>query len=163
MRQLVKAVIELIPMIGPRTRRTVKVIAVGLAVILAVYLPLVHYLELHQAGLGWNWVTGEVWLTQGGIHFSSPAMMVARIDTRPKRVCVTSTTRAVNCRLVQFDLDHFQEFLKTEGFRYYWWSNRLSVNFGYDDEYRGWKDVLRGYGFSVKHYSFIKVLKEYQE
>lgn len=155
-----KTITEFYAFVRPESRWT---IAGMVAIICITYLSFVHYLEPHQAGLGWNWVTGEVWLTQGGVHFSSPTMLVARIDTRPKRVCITSTTRAVNCRLVQFVLDDYRMFLKTEGFRYYWWSNRLSFNFGYDEEYRGWKDILRGYGFSVKPYSFIKVIKEYQE
>lgn len=164
MRRLLRLVREYLPRPGPKVKQTAKIVMIIFVLFMAVYLPFFHHLDAHEAGIGWNFVTGETWLTVGtSYNFSSPFMLVSRIDTRPRRVCVTSTTRAVNCRLVQFDLRHFEEFLKTEGFRYYWWSNRLSFNLGYDEEYRGWDDVLRGYGFSAKPYPFIKVTREYQE
>ena len=49
--------------------------------------------------------------------------------------------------LVSFDPNGWREFVNNEGFYYYWWSNRISFNMGYDDEYRGMKDLIRGYSF----------------
>ena len=78
------------------------------------------------------------------------------------RVSVDSAGHGYNAKLVQFNPDGWQEFIQTEGFYYYWWANRFSFNFGYDEEHRGLKDVLRGYAYSPKQYSFLKVLDEYQ-
>lgn len=143
--------------------RTAKMTAILLILFCFLYFPFVHYLEPHQAGIGWNLMTGELWLTtKGGWYLSPPWTLVSRIDTRPQRVCVTSATRAVNCRLVEFETQYFREFVVTEGFRYYWFSNRISFNFGYEEEYRGWRDILRGYAFSIKKYQFISVIQEYQ-
>jgi hypothetical protein len=52
--------------------------------------------------------------------------------------------------------------VKTEGFYYYWWANRLSFNLGYDQEYRGVRDLMRGYAYSPHHYPFLVVKDEYQ-
>jgi hypothetical protein len=88
--------------------------------------------------------------------------MVARIDTRPMRVCVTSSARAtLACKLVRFDSDHLDEFFLVEGWHLYWWSNRLSFNMGHEETYRGFRDIMRGYAFSSQPYSFIEVLEAY--
>lgn len=41
--------------------------------------------------------------------------------------------------------------------------NRFSFNGSYPEEYRGWRDVMRGYAYSTKRYPFIKILEEYKE
>jgi hypothetical protein len=85
------------------------------------------------------------------------------VSTAPQRLCLTSSAHAaVNCRLVQFVPEHYRQFLAIEGFRWYWWSNRFSFNLGYREEYRGFKDVLRGYAFSSQQYQFILILREYE-
>ncbi len=73
-----------------------------------------------------------------------------------------SAGRGYSAKLVQFQPDAWREFVAIEGFRYYWWANRFSLNFGYSEEYRGMRDILRGYAYSPKSYTFIKVLEEYQ-
>jgi hypothetical protein len=75
---------------------------------------------------------------------------------------VPSAGRGWSAKLVQFEPKAYQEFVATEGFRYYWWANRFSVNFGYRDEYRGIKDIFRGYAYSDKKYPFLTVLEEYK-
>jgi hypothetical protein len=128
------------------------------------YVGWVHYTEAYQVGLSWNRFTGELRLDDhAGIHITAPWVAVSRIDTRPIRVCVTSSGRGFNCKLVQFEPTAYREFVKAEGFRYYWWSNRFSINMGYGEEYRGMKDLLRGYAYSVKKYPFVTVLRDYQE
>lgn len=128
------------------------------------YLAFVNHLEAYQVGIARNLVTGEAKLQdRGGYHFTAPWVQVARIDARPFRVCITSATRAFNCKLVQFELSAYKEFVTVQGFQYYWWANRISFNFGYAEEYRGMKDILRGYAYGVKKYPFIMVLRYYVE
>jgi hypothetical protein len=64
--------------------------------------------------------------------------------------------------LLSFDKYHWKEFVAAEGWRYWWWANRFSINFGYDEEYRGMRDILRGYAYSPKQYPFLVILEEYQ-
>jgi hypothetical protein len=96
-----------------------------------------------------------------GWNITPPWVEVARVDTRPKRVCVESASRSFNCKLVEFNPAGWEEFVKTEGFHYYALYNFFSFNGGYREEYRGMKDILRGYAFGNKKYPFITVLREY--
>jgi hypothetical protein len=133
----------------------------GLAACFLFYLACLNYLEPTQVGISWNYASGESQLQEPGWHITSPLVAVARIDTRPVRVCITSASRGFNCRLVQFEPSGYQQFIATQGFYYYWWSNRISFNWGYNEEYRGMRDLMRGYAYSVKQYPFIKALREY--
>lgn len=134
-----------------------------LAVLGSIYFPFVNYLEPYEEGIAWNFVDGELYLQHKGWNFTLPWVLVARVDTRPMRICVTTAGRGFNCKLVQFEPSSYKEFVATEGFRYYWWANRVSFNLGYDEEYRGVKDILRGHAYGVKRYSFITILRDYQE
>jgi len=131
-------------------------------VLLIPYLALVNYLDQYEVGIARNAYSGEVILQdKPGFQVTSPWVRVSTIDTRPTRVCITSSARAYNCRLVQFVPSEFQSFVSTQGFEYYWFNNRLSFNSGYSEEYRGMKDLMRGYAFSAKPYPFVKILEEY--
>jgi hypothetical protein len=142
--------------------KRLRLLAVTTTAVAVFYLSCIHYTEAYQVAITWNWITGNAHLNKdGGFHFTPPWVEASRIDIRPQRVCITSTARAYNCKLVQFDPRGYREFLTTQGFHYYWLNNRISWNSGYDDEYRGMRDLLRGYAFSGKTYPFLTVLQEY--
>ena len=136
--------------------------AISLVAIMVPYLALFHYSEPTQVGVMRNWITGQLKLDTPGWNITPPWVSVAKIDTRPMRVCVTSAGRGFSCKLVEFVPSEYQMFVQVEGFYYYWWANRLSFNGGYDEEYRGAKDLLRGYSYSVKQYPFVRVLQDYK-
>lgn len=120
-----------------------------------------NYVDQGEAGLGWNAVSGEIFLQEPGIHWTSPITLVSVIETRPQRVCITSSTQAApNCKLVQFDATQYKEFVAVEGWRYYWFDNFISFNSGHQETYRGFRDLLRGYAFSAQEYPFVKTIKE---
>ena len=126
------------------------------------YLAFVNYTEAYEVGIARNFVTGELVLQDhGGFHITAAWVQISRIDTRPVRVCITSDTRAFNCKLVQFEPSAYKEFVAVQGFQYYWLANRISFNFGYTEEYRGTKDILRGYAFGVQKYPFVTILRDY--
>ena len=131
------------------------------ALLLTFYLSLMNYAEPIEAPIMWNRFSGELSLQQSGWHFTVPWVSVSVIDTTPLRVCVPTTGRDVGCKLVQFKREGYKEFVATQGFRYWWWSNRVSFNWGYDDEYRGMKDILRGYAYSGTAYPFLEIEKVY--
>jgi hypothetical protein len=136
-----------------------------LSFLLLVYGPFMNYVPTYHIGLAWDMYGGTVYLQdQPGWYFTSPLTTTATLDTRPQKVCLTTAAHApFNCKLVEFDPRHYQEFVDTEGFGWYWWYNRFSFNSGYREEYRGFRDVVRGYAFSAKKYKFIKVLKDFDE
>ncbi len=134
-----------------------------MSVITLFWLAFVHYTDYGHVGIMRDVFSGEIKLDTPGWNVSAPWVEVAKVDTRPMRVCVTSAGRGYDCKLVQFVPTEYREFVTTEGFYYYWWANRVSFNWGYDEEYRGTRDLLRGYGYSAKKYPFVKVLQEYRQ
>ncbi len=143
--------------------RWYKISLIPLVLIFLFYLGFLNYTEPTEIGIARNFVTGETWLQAGGgLYITVLWVAVAKIDIRPMRVSVTTAGHGFSAKLVQFNPHGWKEYVQTEGFRYWWWANRLSFNFGYSEEYRGMKDILRGYAYGVKSYSFIKVLEEYQ-
>ena len=139
-------------------------LALVLVALLASWGLLLNHIDQYEAGIAWNFATGELVLQEAGYHITSPWTLVASVDTRPQRVCVTSGSHAAfNCRLVQFEQSRWREFVAVEGWRYYWFSNRFSFNSGYREEYRGFRDILRGYAFGVERYPFIRVIEEFEE
>lgn len=127
------------------------------------YLFCMNYADSYVAAIAWNRFKGELSLQEGGWHVTPPWVRVATIDTRPIRVCVPTTGRDVGCKLVRFKREAYREFVRAQGFHYWWWSNRFSINMGYDDEYRGMKDILRGYAFSGDSYPFLEIQMVYGE
>jgi hypothetical protein len=144
--------------------RSVKIGLFALLVLLLAVRTTVTYLEPGEAGITWNPFTGAIELQpHAGIYVTPPWVFQTTIDVRPQRVCLTSSAHAAaNCRLVQFDTRYYRDFIATEGWRWYWWSNRFSFNSGYHETYRGWRDVERGYAFAAQPYPFIHVLTEYR-
>jgi hypothetical protein len=94
--------------------------------------------------------------TTAGPGISLPWIQVSRIDTRPHRICIECDCRNIDCNLVSFNPLGWKDFVRREGFRYYWWSNRISFNMSHEREYRGIEDVLRGYTFDNQEYPFLK-------
>jgi len=135
-----------------------------IAVLLMMYLFLFNFTNVNQVGLCKNIVSKNVYAQEtAGFHLTPPWVFVIRVDTKPIRVSVMSSGRVANAKLVQFNPKYWNDFVKTEGWRYYWWSNRISFNLGYKEEFRGMKDVMRGYAYSAKKYPFITVLEEFVE
>lgn len=138
-------------------------IGIGM-LLLSFYLGCVHYLEPNQVAITRNRFTGRIDLDRrAGFHLTPPWVAAARIDTRPMRVCLTSSARSFNCKLVQFVPSAYREFVAVQGFHYYWFANRLSFNSGYDDEYRGLRDLLRGFAFGSQPTPFVRVITEYPD
>lgn len=145
-------------------RKLLRAGAVCLAGLLACYCAFVNHNEAYQVGIAWNFMSGKLWLQEPGFHLTAPWTLVTRVDARPQRVCITSSSQAAfNCKLVQFEPRFWREFVAVEGWRYYWLSNRLSFNGGYWEEYRGMRDILRGYAFSAKQYPFVVALRDYED
>jgi len=128
-------------------------------IITLFYVFFLNYIDYTEIGLEKNMMTGYVSVqNEAGWHLTPPWVFVVSIDLRPTRVSVQSSGHGVSSRLVQFNPKHWEEFIKTEGWEYYWWSNRLSFNIGHKEEHRGMRDVLRGYAYSSTKYPFITVI-----
>lgn len=127
------------------------------------YFFFMNYTEPTDLGIARDRFTGETWAQdKGGWHITPFWVSVSTIDTRPVRVEVNSAGHGYSAKLVQFDKKYWREFINVEGFYYHWWANRISFNYGYDEEYRGMRDLLRGYAYGSVKYPFLKLITEYQ-
>lgn len=140
-----------------------RTIAIVVCSVFAVYCATVNYVSQYEIGLARNLLTSTVTKQNAGLHFTHPFIFVVHVDCRPTRVNVHSSSRTACSKLVQFVPEYWDAFVKTEGWRLYWWSNRISFNGSYPEEYRGWRDVARGYAFSSKRYPFFRVIQEIEE
>lgn len=93
-----------------------------------------------------------------GIKFSYPWIQVVRINRYPIKICLECDCRNIDCRLISFNSKGWKDFIDREGFQYFWFKNRYSINLT-EKEYRGIEYVLRGYAFDNKQYSFINKVK----
>lgn len=132
--------------------------------LILIYAAFINHTEPTEIGIARNMVTGKMWIQEeGGFHITPPWVWVTCVPTHPVRVAVMSSGRGYSAKLVQFEKRHWKEFVALEGWRWYWFDNRFSINFSYDEEYRGIKDILRGYAYSPKQYPFLVILEEYRE
>lgn len=132
----------------------------GIFVFFFGYLPFFHYTSAHEVGIMLNKVDGTIRLDTTGFNISSPWTLVAKMEARPQRVCIESVAKVLTCKLAVFVPEHFRELIQLEGFRYFWLDNRLSLNLGYKEEYRGSRDLIRGYAFSSSRQHFVQVLED---
>ncbi len=134
---------------------------IGIIAIFSFWLFFFHYTDVNQVAICRNIFTGEMYLDSiPGPNLSAPWVQVSRIDIRPKRICIDCDCKNINCVLVSFKPEHWRKFVKIEGFRYYWWSNRMSINFGHSNETRGIDDILRSYAFDKYKHDFIEISSE---
>ena len=140
----------------------VGIIFLSILTISILYICITH-IEPDEWGLQKNFINGQIALKDPGLYFRPPWMLITKIPAKPIRVCISSTSKGYNAKLVQFNPETYEEFVVTEGWSYYWWANRFSFNSGYskEEEHRGFKDIAKGYAYSVVNYPFFITIKEY--
>ena len=127
-----------------------------LGIVAACYISLVSHADNYEVTLQWNMFDGSTTVHGPGWQVSPPWVLTTNLDARPMRVCITTSANAYNCKLVQFIPSLYNHFVNTQGFQYYWWANRFSFNSGYREEYRGFRDIVRGFAFSSIPYDFVE-------
>jgi hypothetical protein len=105
-----------------------------------------------------NIFSGEMGVYKSGLHISPPWVITRKINLEPRRFCIQCDCRNSTCNLIRFNPDGWKEFIDKEGFRFYWFSNRISFNQS-NITYRGLDNILYGYSFDSMEYGFIEVDK----
>lgn len=138
-------------------KKKIIIISAALLLVATFYLSCVSYTDYKHVSISNNLITGEKILdTIPGITISYPWVQIVRLDKRPFRICVSSSSKNMVCGLYSFDYRYWKDFIELEGIHYYWMYNRISYNSGHSDEYRGLVDILKGYVLDNKKYKFIK-------
>lgn len=143
-------------------KQAIKILLLFIGTTLISYCLFINYLRTSEIGLARNFFSNRVWMQEKkGFNITLPWVQVARVDINPMRVSIDSGGKGYSAKLVQFDPRYWEDFVKTEGWRYYWWTNRLSFNWGYKEEHRGMKDILRGYAYDSREYPFVVCISKY--
>jgi hypothetical protein len=130
-------------------------------ILFILYIACINHVEPTEIGIRYNIFTAKIDIQpKKGWNITPPWILISNIDLRPIKVSVSSAGKGVSSKLIQFNPAGWEEFVKLEGFYYYWWYNRMSINCGYNEEHKGMKDILRGYAYSRNTYSFITKLSE---
>lgn len=129
-----------------------------IVVLLMIYMFSFNYVSVGECTISKNIFNNNIELdTVSGFKFSAPWILKSNLDTRPRRVCVECDCRNKTCVLISFNPNGYKDFVQREGWNYYWWRNRFSINLGHDSESRGLYDILRSYAFDGNEYSFLEV------
>lgn len=127
-----------------------------IGILFTFYLTSFNFLNMSEVSLNYNIIDGNVTCdTVSGIKLSAPWVLVNVVDIRPIKVCVDCSCRNLTCKLIAFNPKEYKIFVQKEGWSYFWWRNRLSFNSGNKQEYRGLKNVIRGYAFDDVEYKFL--------
>lgn len=109
----------------------------------------VSFVDQHEAGYVFNKRTGDVvTLDRPGWHIRNPILeSIHAIDQRPVQVCINANTRVLNCKLVAFNPDGLELFIKMHG-------RSAGEN--------GLSEILKSYAYdgSEGKYPFLSVLRE---
>ena len=130
--------------------------------VLVVYLAFFNYVGPDEIGISKNIFSEEVNVQNNqGWYATAPWVRVSKIPTKPFPVSVDSAGRGRGMvKWVQFNPNHWKDFIFEEGFRWWWLDNRLSINLGHDRESRGVENVLRGYAFDKRTHPFLFVIDD---
>jgi len=142
------------------SRKSIRILIITIICLFLSYMMFYHHTKSYEFGITRNIITGEMKPdTRTGHHFTAPWVLETTIDTRPRRVCIASASRNVNCRLVQFDTSQWKSLVEYEGFHYYWWYNRISFNWS-QETYRGLDNLFLGHAYGSNKGKFLKILQE---
>lgn len=142
-------------------KQNILITSIVATLVLFSYLSLFHWTSVHEKTILRNIITGELTLdSTAGPGITAPWVQAVNMDTRPRRICVECACTNMTCVLVSFEPGGWRTLIEREGFRYFWWDNRFSFNFGHRQEYRGLDDLLKGYSMDGQEHPFIKKHQE---
>lgn len=122
-------------------------VAVPVVLALLFYLACMNHVSINHVGIAYNSVGGKVWVqSRPGWYVTWPTVEVATISTIPMQVYIPSDAKVINVKIVRFNPDGIDEFIRLQGFSYFT-----------DQDMAG---TLMGYAFSGKTYPFLDVMQE---
>lgn len=128
-----------------------RIVIAASAVLLAAftfYTLFLNHVEINEVGVAYNSIGGKVWIqSRPGWYLTSLTVKVANISTLPQQVQVYSQAKVLNYKIVRFNPDGIDEFIRLQGFEYYEVGGSMN-------------NILTGYAFSGRRYPFLDVLQE---
>lgn len=122
-----------------------KAIGITILTIILFWFVCLNHISVNEVGIAYNSTNGKWWVQNTpGWYLTSPFVSECTISTLPRQLSITSNSKVLNVKLVQFNPDGIDEYIHLQGFGY---------GMGTDLD-------LIGYAFSGKKYSFLDVIQE---
>lgn len=109
------------------------------------WLLFLNHVDINEIGVAYDSRNGTITKQSPGWHVTPPWVRATTISLIPLRVELSVNSRFVLPKIVQFQPEHLEEFVKTEGFKYY------GLN--------GIEYTFAQYAFSGKEWSFLKEIE----
>jgi hypothetical protein len=114
---------------------------------LLFWIVFLNHVDINEVGIAYNSIGGKVWVqSKPGWYVTPPTVRVATITTLPLTVTIASEAKVINTKIVRFNPDGIDEFIRLQGFSYF--SNQSIEN------------VLLGYAYSGQKWPFLEVIQE---
>jgi hypothetical protein len=104
-----------------------------------------NHVNINEVGVAYDSSTGQIAKQSPGWHITAPWVRTTTIDLLPKRVEIQTGSRFILPKLVQFQPEFTEEFIRVEGFKYFG-GNSLCY-------------IFAQYAYSGKEWSFLKEIK----
>ena len=109
------------------------------------YIACLNHTSVNEFGTCYNPWDGTISTQmEPGWYYTSPFVRVAYISTLPMRVTVTSNARVIVSKMVRFNPDGLDDFIRLQGFSYFF----------------NIENTLLGYAFSGNKYSFLEIVQD---
>jgi len=137
------------------------VIVFALSGVLIFWTGGVNHVENYQMGYKFDRRNGEITVLPRVGYFITPPILVKVhvIDLRPMQVCISSSQRVLNCKLVQFNPEGLLTFIAWHGRGDYEGPGTSGSPQGSANAFA---DILEAYAYegAGRGYSFLTVLRE---
>jgi len=105
-----------------------------------------NHVSINEIGIAYDSVDGSVVKQQtAGWYMTHPLVLVTYVRTVPFKVEIPSTAKVIVARMVAFNPDGLDEYIRLQG-----WSYNLDSDL---------PNIMLGYAFSGTQYSFLTVVQ----
>ena len=115
---------------------------------LSFYILFLNHVDVNEIGVSYDSMSGRIQKQEVGWHVTPPWVKATTIPTVPLRVEIVAGSRFILPKIVKFNPEHLEEFVKVYGFHYYGG--------------QGVGHVFAQFAFSGHKYSFLDEITEAQ-
>jgi hypothetical protein len=114
---------------------------------LSFYFAFLNHVSVNEVGIAYNSISGEIKEQRHpGFYVTSPATIVGYLSTLPTKVTIPSDAKIINSKIVKFNPDYLNEFIKDQGFK---WGLSNSQ-----------ESIFLGFAYSGKKYPWLEIVQE---
>lgn len=126
--------------------KAIGTILVTLILFFGFWLHCVNHVHMNEIGVTYDMISGDLARQdQPGFYVTSPFVEVSYLSMLPFKVTIPSNAKVINTKIVQFNLDGLDEYLRIQG-----WGYNLDQNMD---------NAFLGYAFSGQSFPFLTIVQ----